>query len=412
MGTDRGPWTRDEIADLFADQVVVATDSAAGRAPTPGYLQSDERIAAMSWAERAASLGGPDRLEMVRVWRDSLSAPGEVQRASVRRSSGDGWVAQELTVLNLLDQPEVGAVLVGVRTTGPCSAPPSSTVPRELASPEGTRVGRPVWLMQTLNPLGVVQRTDGDVELIFGRPADELAGEQILDFVHPDDHMAGMEMWTSVLMDPGSMHTLRQRIVRPDGSICWIESSVINRLEDGQVGAILSICHDITERRAVERALHTRATIDELTGLLNRPATVDRVEHLLQVGPTTVGFLDLDNFKEVNDDHGHPVGDAVLTAVATRLLRAVASFAVVGRWGGDEFLVVAPGDMVTRVTAAVDKVLADPVETEGLLWWPSASLGVVVGAQGDDPADLIRTADHRMYATKVRRQRQRHDGPR
>jgi cyclic di-GMP phosphodiesterase Gmr len=163
----------------------------------------------------------------------------------------------------------------------------------------------------------------------------------------------------------------------------------------------------VTERRAVERALHARANIDELTGLLNRSAIVGRIKELLCSGPTTVGFVDLDNFKHVNDTHGHAVGDAVLVAVAQRLLRAAGTCAAVGRWGGDEFLVVAPGQAVSEVTGAVDRLIADPVEVGGVVWWPSASLGVVAGEQGDDPANLIRDADRLMYGMKVTREQGR-----
>lgn len=388
---------------------MVATDVSAERAPVPEFLSADDQISEMSWAERAASLGGPDRLSMVQVWRGALAAPGAVQRATVRRQTSTGWVAQDLTALSLLHDPGVRAVLIGIRTTGPCDAPEPAVVPDELVSPEGTRVGRPVWLLQELNPLGIIQRSEGDVEQIFGRTAAELADQQVLDFIHPDDHSAGLEMWTSVLIDPSTLHTLRQRVVRPDGTVCWIESSVLNRLGTGEHGSILSICHDITERRAKERTLHARATLDDLTGLLNRASTVERIAHLLAAGPVTVGFVDLDGFKRVNDTHGHPVGDAVLMAAAQRLLRSIGAFGSVGRWGGDEFLAVAPGHVIHEVTEAVDRLLADPIEVGGVVWRPSASVGVVTGDRGDDAEDLVREADRQMYAMKTVRRSARPD---
>ena len=409
MGPSARSWTQAELEALFDGQSVVATNQSAESAEVPEFLEVDTRISTMSWAERASTICAADRLLMVRAWHDAMSAPGTVRCATVRRQQHDGWVTQDLTALSLLDDPAVGAVLIGFRTTGSCAPPAPAEPVDDLLPPGGTRVGRAVWLLQELNPIGVVLRSDGDVEEMFGRSADELVGQQVLDFIHPDDQAAGLELWTSVLMDPDTMHTLRQRIVRPDGSLCWIESSVLNRLADDAHGSILSICHDITERRAVERSLRTRATVDDLTGLLNRAATVDRVEQLLGSGPATVGFVDLDCFKEVNDEHGHLVGDAVLTAVARRLLKSVAQFGSVGRWGGDEFLVVAPGNRVAEVTAAVDQLLADPIEVGGLVWWPSASLGVLAGDQGDDPLDLVRDADRQMYAMKMTRQ-QRRDG--
>ena len=407
MGNEAQTWTRTELEALFEGQTVVATNRLAEQTPTPEFLSAGNQAARVTWAERASTLAATDRLALVRTWTAALSTPSSVQRATLRRRTSRGWVTEELTALNLLDDPGIGAVLIGFRTTGACEAPAPDEPDIDLAGIEGVRVGRPVWLLQELSDLGIVQRSDGDVEKVFGRAADELLGRQILDFLHPDDQTAALDLWTSALMDPGTMHTLRQRIVRPDGSICWIESNVINRLHDDTHRCMMSICHDITERRAVERRLQTRATIDELTGLLNRSAIISRITDLLRVGPVTVGFVDLDNFKDVNDSHGHPMGDAVLMAVSQRLLNASATFATVGRWGGDEFLVVAPGHAVNEVTAAVDQLIADPVEVGGLVWWPSASLGVIAGQQGSDPADLIRDADREMYAVKVQRQQAR-----
>ncbi len=405
MTTEGPSWGQAQLEELFDGQTVLATDATADPVPAPDFLRTDDVLAARTWTQRAEGICAADRPAMVRCWWDAVSHPGEVRRTRVRVEREGVWLEQEILALNLLDLPLVGAVLVGFTTVGECAPPPVTMATEDLLGPDGTRVGRPVWLLQELSPLGVVERTDGDVEQIFGRSAEELQGMQILDLIHPDDQVPSLEMWASVLMDPGTMHTLRERIVRPDGSVCWIEASVVNRLGDAQHGSVLSICHDVTERRAAERVLHTRATVDDLTGLLNRRAVVDELRSLLSVGRATAGFVDLDNFKSVNDHHGHPVGDAILTAVAKRLMNAVPDWATVGRWGGDEFLVVAPGDAVVDLVRAVDELLADPIEVDGLVWWPSASLGVVAGDQDDDVEDLIRDADRRMYATKMVRQR-------
>lgn len=396
-------WTREALAALFEGDWVVARTSAAEPVPLPFPVGTTTAELDRPWTESAEELFVVDRPLMVRSWWDAVARPGEVQRVVVRRDDCGQWVREQITTLNLLEQPDAAVVLIGVRTVGTCEAPEPPPVTADLVTPEGTRVGRPMWLLQELTALGEVIRTDGDVEHIFGRPAEELVGRYVLDFIHPEDHAPSIEMWTAVLGRPDEMRTIRERVVRADGSLCWIEASVLNRLDPDQGGSVLSVCHDVTERRAAERALQARATSDALTGLLNRAATVDTLADLLARGTATVGFVDLDGFKSVNDTHGHDAGDAVLAALAQRLLRTVPPGGRVGRWGGDEFVLVARGDVAAGIHLAVEAAVADPVRVGDVVWQPSASVGVVTGGPDDAVDDLVRAADRAMYRVKLGR---------
>jgi diguanylate cyclase len=164
------------------------------------------------------------------------------------------------------------------------------------------------------------------------------------------------------------------------------------------------------ERRVLERNLLHLATHDQLTGLANRLLFEDRLRQAVARGrrsgvPGAVVFVDLDNFKHINDAHGHECGDRVLVTLAQRLRRCLRESDTIARFGGDEFLLLLeelrhPGDievMLDKIAA----VIAQPVYHDRLPIVPSASIGVsLFPAQGHDMASLIRRADHAMYAAK------------
>lgn len=168
----------------------------------------------------------------------------------------------------------------------------------------------------------------------------------------------------------------------------------------------------IARRRLLTAALHA-ATHDRLTGLPGRELLRDRLERALTDHRRTgrraaVGFLDLDGFKEVNDLHGHAVGDAVLVTVAERLTAAVRASDTVARVAGDEFVVLLrdlaePEDVHRSATAIVDG-LTVPVEVDGIgTVVIGASLGLAVAPEhGTDPEGLLQAADRAMYAVKRR----------
>ncbi len=392
-------WSRPALEDLLGRGVVFARDLNAAPVdlPFPIGIASDrpERL----WTESTSEIHFEDRPVIAYTWWDALAAPGVVATMDVRREDHGRWVAERIVMLNLTHQDDVGVVLVGIEPLGEIDPPPSvqATEPGHLA--DAASVRRPTWALQELDPLGIVVNTEGHVEEIFGQTASALEGRVVLEVIHPDDHATSLEMWTDLLEHPGSLRHVTQRILRPDGSVCWIEANVMNRLTpDG--GHVLSLVHDVTERRSRDRELHSRARTDTLTGLANRGALLADLEERLGRGPVTVAFMDLDGFKAVNDRHGHLTGDAVLDALARRLSAAIPPVATVGRWGGDEFVVACSAARPDQIEAMVRSTLEDPISVDGVVWQPSASIGVVVAEAGCEPDDVVRSADRLMYQQK------------
>ncbi|HEY0119203.1 MAG TPA: GGDEF domain-containing protein [Cellulomonas sp.] len=164
-----------------------------------------------------------------------------------------------------------------------------------------------------------------------------------------------------------------------------------------------------------ERRLEELASLDELTGLPNRRALTERLDRLLErvaAGESpgaAVLYMDLDEFKAVNDTHGHLTGDRLLRTVGARLLARVRPGDLVARFGGDEFVLVLEGDPETvghATAAAVDRALAEPIAIGAVVTSGRASIGVATAAPGmrTDAEALLQLADAQMYLNKRSRQ--------
>ena len=154
--------------------------------------------------------------------------------------------------------------------------------------------------------------------------------------------------------------------------------------------------------------LRDRARQDPLTKLMNRTAVEAFLSDALttSLGDLLVVFLDLDRFKTVNDTWGHDVGDLVLVEVARRLTAHTRPSDAVGRWGGDEFVVVLRHGVLEHGQSLVERIrgaLDDPVEFEGGSWRPKASIGFVNPSPEDSVDSSIRRADQAMFVEKRRR---------
>ena len=179
---------------------------------------------------------------------------------------------------------------------------------------------------------------------------------------------------------------------------------------DGAREGSLAMITDVTDSRRLESDLRHAALHDSLTGLPNRALLVDRLEHALAlgVGRTAVLFVDLDDFKVVNDSRGHGSGDELLVAVAERLRCAVRARDTVARFGGDEFVVVceAVDDRTAQELAAgLLAALTAPFPLAGASVHVGASIGVALSPAGS-AGDLLRFADAAMYAAKRAGRRQ------
>ncbi len=197
-----------------------------------------------------------------------------------------------------------------------------------------------------------------------------------------------------------------------DGSVFDAEVTFQAFDESGR-RLILAQVRDISEQRTVERQLRAQATIDEVTGLPNRRLVIDRIEHAIaecrrRSTGLAVLFLDLDHFKRINDSFGHRIGDQWLLEAGRRLKATLRDSDSVGRFGGDEFIVVLHDIdrergvfYVEKVAARLLEVLQEPYTLGEFTTAINASIGIALYPQEGDDADLlIRRADTAMYEAK------------
>ena len=229
--------------------------------------------------------------------------------------------------------------------------------------------------------------------------------------MHRDDLVAAGTLLDQVLAAPGEMVTTELRLRHVEAG--WRDYTVIvaNLLDDPSVEGVVLTCHDITDRKAYERELTHLAFHDTLTGLPNRALFLDRLERVLARAerhhrPVAILFLDLDNFKVVNDSLGHEAGDRLLDEAARRLRATLRAEDTAARFGGDEFAVLLEQvvDEAGAVTVAerIAGALATAIQLDGREMFASFSIGVALSAPGRDSAEgLLRNADLAMYRAKA-----------
>jgi len=239
--------------------------------------------------------------------------------------------------------------------------------------------------------------------------------------VHPEDEQRAWDEYVEAYRNQESL-THEYRMVHEDGHVVWVsEQAFIVRNEHGEPWLIQGVIFDITERKKAEEQVAFLAYHDKLTGLPNRALFEEMLElalararrHELGVG---VLFLDLDNFKLVNDSMGHHAGDRLLVELAERLLGCTRETDLVARQGGDEFLLLlsdldrGTGPLVGKdagllvaesVAERVRESLREPFVLEGVEFYASGSIGISLFPQDAlDAQSLLRNADTAMYESK------------
>lgn len=243
-------------------------------------------------------------------------------------------------------------------------------------------------------------------EDIFGYSPDEVIGKPMIDHVYPDDGIKTLKVVES-LMEGKKQPRFENRWVRKDGKIIDILWSA-RWSEDHQFR--IAIAHDITERKLMEQQLHYIAGHDPLTELPNRALLFGRLQTSLGLARRegshlSLLFIDIDGFKHVNDSYGHLVGDKLLKNIAQRLRDCVRKSDTVGRFGGDEFVVVLNGidsfDNVLVITENIRVQLEKTYQFDDLNLQLSPSIGVArYPDNGDDEQQLLQYADQAMYRAK------------
>ena len=251
------------------------------------------------------------------------------------------------------------------------------------------------------------------VGAILGYRPEELVDDPELwpSRIHPDDREAAIAAYDAH-WQTGEPLRAEYRMLAKDGSEVWVRDEAYAMADDASGRRVSQgLLIDTTDRKVLESKLIHDALHDPLTGLANRVLLRDHVEHALarrerSGGTVALLFVDLDDFKRVNDSYGHAAGDQILVEVATRLLGAVRAEDVVGRQHGDEFAVlverVGSADEAVLAAARILRELRRPIALGNATIVVGGSIGVALAAELNATAEeLLTQADAAMYAAKA-----------
>jgi diguanylate cyclase (GGDEF)-like protein/PAS domain S-box-containing protein len=268
-------------------------------------------------------------------------------------------------------------------------------------------------------PAGILVDANPALCELLGRTTDEILGHSVLDLVHPEAVGAAAEAHAMLSANRSRPMRLETRLVRADGSDVPVQvtASWVPEAPEGQAAHLVMIVEDITERKALEAQLVHRSLHDALTGLPNRLLFQDRLWHALERGqrertPTCVLIMDLDGFKAINDELGHPMGDLVLISFAERLRSVLRASDTAARLGGDEFSIVCENTEPADAQVLADRLRAavtEPLSLSGTDVSVGISIGIGSAPGGEEPVEVyervVREADDAMYADKAARRR-------
>ena len=280
---------------------------------------------------------------------------------------------------------------------------------RKSAARFASLVRRSSDVIAIVDPAGDISFVTPSIQRLLAVPPSRIEGTCLFDYVVFDEQHVLRELLDQVASGEEATSPAELVLLRADGAKRWLEVRASNLMDDPNVGGIVLNGRDVTERRAFQDALTYEATHDRLTELPNRAQflhILSRAEERAISGGRSLAvlFVDIDHFKVVNDSLGHGVGDALLVAVARRLVGAVRSSDPVARLGGDEFVVVCEGVDLSGAKMVAQHVLAAcaaPFEIAGRELRVTASIGIAFAESANEPAEVIlRNADIAMYEAK------------
>jgi diguanylate cyclase (GGDEF)-like protein/PAS domain S-box-containing protein len=257
---------------------------------------------------------------------------------------------------------------------------------------------------------GRVQFASPAAERTFGIDPDDLGGASLLDRWVDGDGERLAAFLDEVSRTGGRVVGPIELAVEGGDRRTTLECVGRNLSADPAIAGLALNFRDVSERKVLEEQLRKLAFHDPLTLLANRSLFWNRVEHALALSQRSqqrvaVMFLDLDNFKNVNDSLGHDAGDRLLLAAAQRLVKATRPSDTVARLGGDEFAILLEGIRsdtdVERIAAPITEAFNHPLYVDGRGIESTASIGAACSEPGDDAEQLLRKADIAMYNAKA-----------
>ena len=251
---------------------------------------------------------------------------------------------------------------------------------------------------------------------------EDILGRNPLEFVIPEGEKPSrdeIESFHYDSADPTYRGLLLRRNLRSDGELFWNQHSVSFHQDSAGRDRVVLVCRDVTEQvEAQQRLEDTQAKLeysarhDILTGLANRTELLRYCSTSLEQAASTgdtVGILhfDVDKFKEINDTHGHTIGDRTLEHVGRKIAETLTTDGLAARLGGDEFVVVVPGAADLGALAGLGEVMrraiAEPTQLDELSLSCGTSIGAALAVPGcTDPEDLMLRSDFALYEAKRR----------
>lgn len=344
----------------------------------------------------------PAVLDVIRRARNRPDGFHEQLTVRVRHKDGE-WIWFEATVMAVVDHGTLGTgAIVRVRRLEPESARTDGPQDRFVSLAEALPTG-----ILSADARGHVVYCNEAVCRILDLPSEGVVGDGWMRVVHADDVPDVVEA-AGLVLHNGTAQTATFR-THTGLFVRWATARFVPMGDAADPTGWIATIDDITDHRRVETQLAHRATHDGLTDLPNRALLEDRLDQAFArlrrtEGSTAVLFIDLDDFKGVNDTLGHEAGDAVLCEVAGRLREVLRASDTLARLGGDEFVAVCEG-LDDRDAAAVagrmEASLADPMAIAGQQLRLSASIGHAVTRDGSaEPGDVLARADQAMYRSK------------
>ena len=271
---------------------------------------------------------------------------------------------------------------------------------RLLAAQEMAQVGSVEYSIAT----GQSWHSQEFARIVGLKPEESLSREWMLERTHPEDRDQVRQVWQRLLAG-SDFADVEYRFLPTDGGQRWLHSR-IRRVDDhgGEPLQFLDTLLDVTDRKNAEQVLEWQARHDALTGLPNRYLITEVLQGYLEEGcRPAVMFIDIDRFKLVNDGIGHGGGDRILMLLSERLMKAVRAGDTVGRFGGDEFIVVCQdmGSRAAKVLAGrIRESIKAPFEVEERQIFLNVSVGISLAGPEDTAQSLLGGADTAMYRAK------------